>query len=468
MKSESTISSRRLRDLPSVDALMQRDSVVAQLKRADRPIVLQAVRRIAEELRQAMHQGWEPASREELLAEFDRRLGGAVEAVRRPSLRRVINATGVVIHTNLGRAPLGREAVDALTAIARGYSNLEYDLEKGERGTRDGHCESLLRELLKCEAAVVVNNNAAAVLLVLNTLADGGEVIISRGELVEIGGSFRIPEIMAKSGAILREVGTTNRTRLSDYEVAVTDRTRLILRVHQSNFKIVGFAERPALAELVALGHDRGLPVVEDLGSGCLVDLRELGLAEEPVAPQSIAAGVDLCTFSGDKLLGGPQAGIVAGRQGLIAMIRRNPWLRVVRPDKLCFAALESTLRDYRYHEWARLPVLRMLSTPAKTIRRRAQTLVRKLGKTKAPECSILPGFSTTGGGTAPDSRIPTFLLAIRHCGRSAEDVDRALRSHEPPIIARVQDGQVLIDLRTVEPDGEEAILDCLRSLAQR
>ncbi len=469
MKPKASPSVSRLRDIPSIDALMRRSSTTALLDRFDRATVLEAIRSWAGSIRIEINNGRSFQTKEDLLKKFDEGIASAVAGVGRASLRSVINATGVIIHTNLGRAPLAEEAVEAILRVGRGYSNLEYDLVKGGRGIRHVHCEALLRELLGCEAAVVVNNNAAAVLLVLNTLADGGEVIISRGELVEIGGSFRIPEIMAKSGAILREVGTTNRTRCADYEAAIDGKTRLILRVHQSNFKMSGFTERPSVEDLIALAHGHGLQIFEDLGSGCLVDLAPWGLAEEPIVSKSIVAGIDVCAFSGDKLLGGPQAGIIAGRRELVEAIRRNPWMRVVRPDKLGFAALEATLRIYRHHrQEIDLPVIQMVSLPAEEVRARARSLVRRVNKGLALpfDWSIVPGYSTTGGGTAPDSRIPTYVLHLSHSSLSAMECERAARSHEPPIITRIEDNRLALDLRTVKQSEEAFIVSCLRGLA--
>jgi L-seryl-tRNA(Ser) seleniumtransferase len=339
-----------------------------------------------------------------------------------------------VLHTNLGRAPL-----------EDGYSNLEYDLATGKRGKRDTHIGSLLESILG-KPAIAVNNNAAALFLILNEMAAGGEVVISRGELIEIGDGFRIPEIMERSGAILREVGTTNRTYIGDYAKAINDRTRLLLRVHPSNFRIAGFTARPALEELVALGRERGIPVYEDLGSGCIVDL---GL-KEPLAQDSLAAGVSLISFSGDKLLGGPQAGIVAGDPALVARIRRNPLFRAFRQDKLFYAAMEDTLRKIVLGRYDEIPALRMIRMSPHTIRQRAEALAARL-----PGATVQPGESVIGGGSTPDISLPTWLVAVK-----ADE--KKLRAHNPPIVARMENDFVLIDLRTVLPEEEDALLQAL------
>jgi L-seryl-tRNA(Ser) seleniumtransferase len=328
----------------------------------------------------------------------------------------VLNATGVVLHTNLGRAPLSERALRAVAEIAGGYSNLEYDLETGGRGRRDAHGEALLRELVGCEAAVVANNNAAAVMLVLNTLAAGGEVVVSRGELVEIGGGFRVPEVLERAGCALREVGTTNRTRVADYEGAVTDRTRMILRVHPSNYRMIGFTSRPDPRELAVLAHDLGIPFVEDLGSGCLVDGAALGLGDEPHVRDALRAGVDVVTFSGDKLLGGPQAGVIAGRRDLVDRVRRNPLMRALRVDKMVYAALEATLRAYAEGRAEReIPALRMLAASADEVERRAGALAGALAEA-APglRASVEAGRSVPGAGSAPGIDLPTALMSTQ------------------------------------------------------
>ncbi len=356
------------------------------------------------------------------------------------SLRAVINATGVILHTNLGRAPLAPAAIERVSALS-GYTNLEYDVDEGKRGRRDVHAERLLCHLLGAEAAVVVNNNAAATLLALAAIAAGREVIVSRGELVEIGGGFRVPDVMAQSGAILREVGTTNRTRTADYAAAIGDRTAAILRVHPSNFRIEGFTARPELADLIALAHRFNLPVIEDIGSGWIGELPPPAmLRDEPAPRSSIAAGVDAVLFSGDKLLGGPQAGIIAGKASLIAEVRRHPLMRALRVDKMTYAALEATLQEYAAGRAPEtVPVARMLALDADAIRRRAQALIDGLRGNVSGE--ILDGFSTVGGGSAPGSALATALVGVSHTSMSAARLEALLRGSTPPVVARIQDG---------------------------
>ena len=386
------------------------------------------------------------------------------------SLRPVINATGVVLHTNLGRAPLGPAALQHVAEIAQSYSNLEFDLSTGERGKRDVHVSRLFARLLNTAdrevSTVVVNNNAAAVLLTLNELAEGGEVVVSRGELVEIGGSFRIPDVMAKSGAVLREVGTTNRTRIGDYESAINDRTKLILRVHRSNFQIVGFTEQPSLEELVALGRKHKIPVVEDLGSGELFDLRQVGVKDEPMIGDSLRAGVNVVTYSGDKLLGGPQAGLITGDAELIAKIRSNPLFRALRVDKMFYAALEATLLAYLREDYDSIPILRMMRVTEEELQHRAEHIARHL-RIGSPqlEIEVVESRAVLGGGSAPGSTLPSRALAV-HCGDlSAEDLLCRLRQYAIPIIARIEEDRVLLDLRTVERGHDAAIMEALESV---
>ncbi len=387
------------------------------------------------------------------------------------SLRPVINATGVILHTNLGRAPLSSEALRHVAETAQGYSNLEFDLTTGERGKRDSHIDRLFGRLLHTPdrevATIVVNNNAAAVLLSLNALAEDGEVIVSRGELVEIGGSFRIPDVMAKSGAVLREVGTTNRTRIADYETAITDKTKLLLRVHRSNFQIVGFTEQPSLEELVALGRKHGVPVMEDLGSGDLFDLREVGVHGEPSILASVRAGVDVITYSGDKLLGGPQAGLISGTREMVARIRSNPLFRAVRVDKMFYAAIEATLLAYLREDYDSIPVLRMMRLSSEELRNRAEHFMRKLHIT-CPQLQIevIESRSVLGGGAAPGSTLPTHALAVSSLAMGADVVSEKLRQWATPIIARVEGGRVLLDLRTLTPEEEEVVAAALEAIA--
>lgn len=404
--------------------------------------------------------------------------GGAAQRLRErlaSRLRPVLNATGVIVHTNLGRAPLSASALERVAEVSAGYASLEYDLQAGARGSRDVHAEPLLRQLTGAEAAVVVNNNAAATLLMLAALAAGREVVVSRGELVEIGGGFRVPDILAQSGATLREVGTTNRTRISDYGAAIGPRTALILRVHPSNFRIEGFTEQPSLADLVDLGRQTGIGVVEDLGSGFLLpthaDFEASGaaraLADEPSVQASLAAGVDLVGFSGDKLLGGPQAGILVGRADPIGRIRRHPLMRALRCDKMTYAALEATLADYLSGRAATtIPVVRMLALTASAIRARAERVVDALSSSTTVLASLRDGHSTIGGGSAPGSTIPTVLVTLRHQRASAEALASRLRHAPVPIIGRIVDGYVALDLRTVPPEEDDRMIATLVGMA--
>jgi L-seryl-tRNA(Ser) seleniumtransferase len=402
--------------------------------------------------------------------EIEHRLDVRAAAYAQPSLRRVINATGVILHTNLGRAPLAHAAVAAISEVAAHYTNLEYDLSLGERGTRESHCRELLARLAGSEAAIVTNNNAAAVMLVLNTLAEGGEVIVSRGELIEIGGSFRIPDVMIKSGARLREVGTTNRTRIEDYGQAINDQTRLILRVHPSNYRIVGFTERPAVEAIAELAGRAGLPSFEDLGSGCLLDLAPYGIKDEPVVAHSLDAGISVVSFSGDKMLGGPQAGIIAGEQAIIESVRRNPLMRALRVDKLTYAALAATLRLYeRGVAAAEVPVIRAMVMTYEQLAERAAQLRASLVQLTDErfKATLEDGESVIGGGSAPDVKLPTVLVALEDERLSAATIAATLRGYRVPIIARAERDRVLIDLRTVAPDEEAILLEALAALAQ-
>ena len=467
MASREPDSAALLRRLPSVDDLLRRPDLEELAARTGRGVVLAAARAVLDRLRSEISLGavFTDSSLEMEVLE------GAVrdEAARETafSLRAVINATGVVLHTNLGRAPIGATALAHLAEAARGYSNLEYDLAAGQRGKRDVHTARLLARVLGAETALVVNNNAAAVFLVLHALARGGEAIVSRGELIEIGDGFRIPDIMASSGATLREVGTTNRTHLTDYESAIGSDTRLLMSVHPSNFRIVGFAGRPSLAELVALGRRAGVPVYEDLGSGCLVDLAPYGL-EEPTAQTSIAAGADVISFSGDKLLGGPQAGIIAGRRALVERIRRNPLYRALRVDKLTIAAMEGTLSAVLRGALDEIPTLRMIRLPAEEIERRARALAGALAsRLPAGEVEIeaIPGQSVVGGGSTPDQHLPTFLVRLSTLRLSAAEVESRLRqpaTGAPPVIARIENDCLVLDLRTIDCAEESTLLEAL------
>lgn len=448
-----------LRQIPSVEEVLQWPEVRGWLARHPRPLVLEAIRDALAARRAAILKG---GSREESPATLLEEAGRRLASLSRPSLRPVINATGVVLHTNLGRAVLSPAALARLQAVAGGYSNLEYDLEAGQRGKRFRHLEPLLCRLTGGEAAFVVNNNAAAVLLVLNTLAQGREVIVSRGELVEIGGSFRIPEVLERSGARLREVGTTNKTRLRDYERAITDQTALLLKVHTSNYRIVGFVQEVSVAELVALGRERQIPVVHDLGSGTLVDLRRYGAGEEPTVQESLQAGADLVTFSGDKLLGGPQAGIIVGRYALVDRLRANPLARALRMDKLTLAALEATLQAYHAEDRAvaEIPALRMLCLPLEALKERAERLTETLrGAAGAfAAMAVQEETSQAGGGSLPLAHLPTFVVALSPRVCSAGELEARLRRGDPPVIARIKEGRLLLDPRTIL-DGQEPIL---------
>lgn len=442
----------RFRAIPSVESLLRAPALAELLARAPRGVVLAAVRETLAGLRASLKRGeiGAHATPDALASEARHR----AEERLTPSLRPLINATGIIIHTNLGRAPLAEEAVRAVVEAARSYSNLELNLGTGRRGSRGAHLEPLLQELLGAQAALVVNNNASAMLLGLNTLAAGREAVISRGQLVEIGGEFRIPEILVRAGAVLREVGTTNRTRLRDYERAVGPATGVILRVHPSNFAIVGFAEGVSRPELVRLARRRKVPLFEDVGSGALVDLRPLGLPEEPLLKDALAEGVSLACASGDKLLGGPQAGILAGSRKLIDACRANPLARAVRVDKLTLAALAATLRLYQDPErlMDTVPVLRMLSEPAASVRARARRVARGLveeGAVKtAPE--VIACTAEVGGGSMPLARLQSFAVAIRPHRDGTADLARALRTGPDPVLGRIESDRLLLDMRTV------------------
>jgi len=449
-----------LRQIPPVNELLSR-SVLRELEaRLGRPLVVECIRRRLQRLRDQILEGGlagvSPAALEEEIV-------AAAEAAARFSLRPVINATGVVLHTNLGRAPLAREAIEHLAEVSARYSNLEYDLDAGARGKRDVHIDRLFCRLLAAEKTLVVNNNAAAVLLSLNTLAEGAEVVVSRGELIEIGGSFRIPEVCGKSGAILREVGTTNRTRIEDYEAAITDRTRVLLRVHPSNFRMVGFTARPALEEFVELAQRRSLISMEDLGSGCLVDLSPEGIRDEPTAATSLKAGVDVVTFSGDKLLGGPQAGILAGKRQPLEAVRKNPLFRALRVDKLTVAALEATVSLYLQGKTQAIPALRMVQLSKAAIEQRVSRLAEKISARAEFSVRVQDGESVIGGGSTPTQSLPTSLLAVTHSRYSAQELEAQLR--QARVIARVEQDILLLDLRTVFEDQDDELFRALEAV---
>jgi L-seryl-tRNA(Ser) seleniumtransferase len=482
------------RELPGIDELMRDPEISGVVAEDGQSATTDACRAVLERLREEIRSG--------RLDEGKLRLAliGLHNAIRSElrsslgySLRPVINATGVILHTNLGRAPLGASAIEHIRETATTYSNLEFNLDSGERGKRDVHVDRLFRRLLSAKddhsngragrpappqsfksggtgalaraasaiSTIVVNNNAAAVLLALNALAEGGEVIVSRGELVEIGGSFRIPDVMTKSGATLHEVGTTNRTRIADYERAINERTKLLLRVHRSNFEITGFTEQPDVGELVELAARHRLPLMEDLGSGALFDLRTIGIHNEPTVLDSLRAGVHVVTYSGDKLLGGPQAGLISGREDLVRKMRSNSLFRALRVDKLTYAALEATLLAYVKRDYDAVPALSMMQLSKAEISDRAENLVSEIGSGQI-EAELIDGDSLIGGGSAPSSVLPTRLIAITAKKLSANELAARLRRLDPPIIARVEEGRVLFDLRTVFPAQDEVLRQAL------
>jgi L-seryl-tRNA(Ser) seleniumtransferase len=427
-----------LRDLPSVDELAGDERLAGA---APRPLLVSAARSALSRAREEIQAGADPGDLRE-------RVELELAAARGARLRRAINATGVIVHTNLGRAPLAREALERVSSVAGGYSNLEYDLTEGGRGSRQDHVAPILRRLTGAEAALVVNNNAAAVLLALAALAEGREVLVSRGELIEIGDGFRIPDVLARSGARLREVGTTNRTRAGDYDRAIGPETALLLRVHQSNFRLVGFTEQPQLGDLVRVARTHGLPLVDDLGSGALFASGSVPLGDEPTARERLEAGADLVCFSGDKLLGGPQAGIVVGRAELVERLRRHPLQRALRADKLTLAALEATLALYLDPELAvrEVPVLRMLAEPVETVRARAQRLAGLVGG------EVEATVGRVGGGALPLTELPSFACAVE------EELAPRLRGADPPVIGVVRDGRCLLDCRTMTDDEVDEV----------
>jgi L-seryl-tRNA(Ser) seleniumtransferase len=464
-----TTNTNPYRSLPSVDRLLADDRVRALTNGEESGVATVLVRQAIESARQAIA-GGSPAPTDEQLVES---VLGLAAAVFQPSLRPVINATGVIIHTNLGRSPLSDDAIAAMAAVSRGYSNLEFDLEAGERGSRYTHLESVLRRLTGAESAIAVNNNASALLLTLSALAGGpfdgaqGErqVIISRGQAVEIGGGFRIPDVMLQSGARLVEVGTTNRTYLRDYESAITPETVAVMRVHASNFRIVGFTTSPSIHELGSLARKRGLLLIDDIGSGCLLDTAQFGLAPEPTVGESIAAGADLVLFSADKLLGGPQAGIIVGREELIAQLRRHPLARAVRMDKASIAGLTATLLHYlRGEALTKVPVWRMIAMPLRDIDRRARRWARAVGH----EAQVMDGRSMIGGGSLPEESLPSKLLAIAGEGAYVADLARRLRTGDPPVVARIEHDALLLDPRTVRPDEDRALVAALKAALEK
>ncbi len=463
------MSGNLLRHLPSVDHLLGLPSTEALVRQFGRPMVTSALRAVLDRAREDIKKGdSSPLSEDELVGQASATL---VEWLS-PTLRRVINATGVILHTNLGRAPLSEEAIEAIRTVGGSYSTLEYDLESGRRGSRSLHAEALLKRVTGAESALVVNNNAAAVLLTLTELAgptrehpQGRGVIISRGQLIEIGGGFRIPDVMAQSGARLVEIGTTNRTHLHDYKRAVEPNTALILHAHRSNFAMIGFTTEPTLRELVELADQHGLPVADDLGSGALIDTRQFGLAPEPLVQESLAAGASVVMFSGDKLLGGPQAGILVGKAAVIERLKRHPLARAVRADKLCLAGLTATLTHYLKGEaLTRVPVWRMISATPEELKKKAKRWANQLVRAGLP-CDVSDGKSAVGGGSLPGETLPTTLLAIRV---SSPDVCAAyLRACKPPVVVRIEEERLVVDPRTVLERDERELLTALQSLKE-
>jgi L-seryl-tRNA(Ser) seleniumtransferase len=454
------MSGEKLRQLPSVDKLLGEDAVQQLVAAYGHEQTVDALRATLDAVRAEVRAGADVPD----VTALATRANVFLQARLAPTLRRVINATGVIIHTNLGRAPLSAAAQAAMEAAARGYSTLEYDLQSGKRGHRTLHAERLLCELAGAEAALVVNNNAGAVMLALNGLAQGQGVVISRGQLVEIGGGFRVPDVMAQSGARLIEVGTTNRTHLRDYEQALDKDVALILRAHHSNFRILGFTTEPTLAELVALGAERGLPVVDDLGSGALLNTAVYGLVHEPTVQESVSAGAAVVCFSGDKLLGGPQAGIIVGQTKFVEPLKSHPLARALRADKLCLAALQATLLHYLKGEATeQVPVWRMIATPLEEIERRARRWRRSL-RQAGVEAEIADGESTVGGGSLPGETLPTRLVALPVA--HPDQLTAALREADPPVIARIEDDRLVLDPRTVLAEDERELLEAIKELA--
>jgi L-seryl-tRNA(Ser) seleniumtransferase len=461
-----------LRELPSVDQLLKTElgEHLRHVSGTDR--LTNIARQVIDELRSEIRTqaAANNINRDALLNEALRRMESLVTKEENAGLRRVINATGVILHTNLGRAPLSADARAAIAREATGYCTLEYDSNKGSRGRRGARVEQLLAELTGAEAALVVNNCAAA-LLVLTVLAQDGETVVSRGELVEIGGDFRVPDVMANSGTRMVDVGTTNRTHLDDYRNAITERTRLLMRVHPSNYRVVGFTTSPTLAELATLAHDNNLALYTDAGSGVLQDLSDVGLKDEPIIRDCIAAGADVVSFSGDKLLGGPQAGLLVGKREIIDRLRKHSLYRALRVDKLTLAALQETLNAHgRGTALSEIPTLQMLATSEAELRQRAEALVAKVREarnTSDLSLSLVAGESANGGGSGPDTHPPTVLIGLTHLRLTADDIEQRLRSFQPPVISRVAEGKVLLDLRTVAPSDETDLVLALDTLAQ-
>lgn len=456
---------RLLSKLPSVDEILKSAAGAELLQSYPRRFVAQGIREGIDSMRKDMLAGRSNGFSDEVLITNIKRI---VASLSQLSLKPLINATGVVIHTNLGRSTLSNRALENIRRVSENYSNLEYDIEKGERGKRYTHIKRILREITGAEDALLVNNNAAAVLLCLNTFAKGKEVIVSRGELVEIGGSFRMPDVMASGGAILREVGTTNKTHLHDYENAITEHTSLILKIHRSNFRIVGFTDEVSIENLVALGRKYHIPVMFDLGSGCLIDLRPYGLHDEPAVQEIVKTGVDLTTFSGDKLLGGPQGGVIVGKKEHIEKIQKNPITRAVRIDKLTLAGFEATLMEYLDEEKAitSIPTLRMLLQKPREIRIRANTIARRLRKELGNAIVlVMADSSRAGGGALPERELPTFVTAIRPQNMSVNELEEKLRRGSPPVITRIKEDTLILDARTIRDQDIPILVQTIKSI---
>lgn len=475
-KKSATINSdqqKLLRKLPGVDSLIELCARAGYFQDIPTTVVVNAIRGVIDGRRQAIRNG-DPSINENSLLDQQMidAVKNAVGHAMLPNLRHTINATGVVVHTNLGRSLLAAEAVENLVTIASCYSNLEYDLSVGKRGSRYSSVENLICEISGAESAMVVNNNAGAVLLCLETIARNKEVIVSRGELVEIGGSFRVPDVMAKSGGILKEVGTTNRTHLIDYQNAIGQNTGLLLKVHTSNFSVVGFTAEVSLRQLVNLGTEYQLPVMEDLGSGTFIDFSKYGLLKEPTVQESVATGADVITFSGDKLLGGPQAGLIVGKKKIVDRVKKNPLTRALRIDKLTLAALESTLRLHRDEEKAVriIPTLRMIMLPLQEIQKRARRLadaLKNMGDARM-HIQLIEGSSKTGGGALPLMELPSLCVGVQIKGISPNSLEKRMRDHVPPIIGRIERDLFLMDPRTIQEDELSIIEDAFLKLTQK
>lgn len=461
-----------LRKIPSIEELLNTPELQKLTDQHDRAVVVSVARSIVDNLRTEISTIDDTSKAEEMvsLPSIAAEITASVAKKFAPSIRHAINGAGIVLHTGLGRAMLSQAAVDQITDVARGYCTLATDVETGQRGSRDTHVASLLCELTGAEAATIANNNAAATMLILNTLANGKEVIISRGQLVEIGGAFRMPEVMAMSGALMREVGTTNKTHLKDYAAAINENTGAIIKVHQSNYRIVGFTEEPSIAELAALAKEHNIPLIDDLGSGALMDLAAYGVASEPMVQESVSAGADAICFSGDKLIGGPQSGIIVGKAPVIQKIKKNPLARALRVGKLEVAAIEATLKLFldknKLH--ATHPTYRMFYLSVPEIEKRASAVASKLsGLSTKADIDVIDGNSQVGSGSVPAETLPTKLLSIKPTTMSADALARRLRRWKTPIFARIQQNAVLFDFRTIQPDEDEAVTAALQELLQ-